>query len=767
MMLSAALLAVALAPPTVVPKAGLTIRTPVRFKAGAYALNGPITISGDNLDLDFRGVTLRGTPASAEPDTRKGTGIIITGKNVTVRNLAVHGYKIGLEATGATGLKVLDSDLSYNYKPRLKSGRDREDTGDWMSFHNNEKDQWKVFGAGLYLKKTDGFKLRNVTVRGGSNGLLLTESNGGEVYNSDFSFLSALGIGMYRSSENRIMHNNIDWCVRGYSHGIYNRGQDSAGILIYEQSSKNVIAYNSVTHGGDGFFLWAGQTTMDTGQGGCNDNLVYGNDFSHAPTNGIETTFSRNTYAHNLMLECWHGVWGGYSYDTVFAGNVFGRNAEAIAIEHGQNISIVGNTFVKDLGAIRLWQNASQDPNWGYPKHRDTENRDYKVHGNLFRDLAGYALRLDGVRNFSFEGNTVERVATVLHPGPKLSGMKQGDNRFKVTDEALAMYRAWMGSPGPNAEKDPKYTPSAPTMQPSGNTLVATETDTKAYLARFGVGWKMLGDPLPAAKPYAVKPVAGGKDPSLKPGQLRGRRFILVDQWGPYDFRSPIVWERRRERNRVFFDVLGPKGAFRVKSERGGKVIALASPVPGQQAFEIAPGAQDIGFELEYVGAETTDYRGMVTPAGRPLRFGWSEFRVPQSWTVDFWNFNKDSQDPRTQEAEFAARLQQAPDFSETVPELAYAWYRAPNAKVNADHFATEAAGTFRVPAGTYVLDFTADDGIRAELDGKLIVDEWKYSGPQTYSRTVKLPGGEHRVRVRHFELDGFATLKFAVRRAP
>ena len=31
------------------------------------------------------------------------------------------------------------------------------------------------------------------------------------------------------------------------------------------------------------FFLWAGQTTMDTGEGGCNDNtLIDGNDFSYA-----------------------------------------------------------------------------------------------------------------------------------------------------------------------------------------------------------------------------------------------------------------------------------------------------------------------------------------------------------------------------------------------------------------------------------------------------------------------------------------------------
>jgi len=110
---------------------------------------------------------------------------------------------------------------------------------------------------------------------------------------------------------------------------VFTTGQDSAGILIYEQSNKNTFAYNSVTHGGDGFFLWAGQSTMDTAKGGCNDNVVYGNDFSHAPTNGIEATFSRNHFVNNLLRECWHGFWTGYSYDTLMSGNLSNRAKRA------------------------------------------------------------------------------------------------------------------------------------------------------------------------------------------------------------------------------------------------------------------------------------------------------------------------------------------------------------------------------------------------------------------------------------------------------
>ena len=67
---------------------------------------------------------------------------------------------------------------------------------------------------------------------------------------------------------------------------------------------------------------------MDTGQGGSNDNLFYGNDFSHAPTNGIEATFSRNRFINNRVEENWHRVWGGYSFDSLIAGNTFARNQE-------------------------------------------------------------------------------------------------------------------------------------------------------------------------------------------------------------------------------------------------------------------------------------------------------------------------------------------------------------------------------------------------------------------------------------------------------
>ena len=167
-------------------------------------------------------------------------------------------------AIGVENLTLDNCDFSYNYRQHLNSTQEKEDISDWMSYHQNEKDEWLRYGAAMYLRDCNFLTIKNCKVTGGQNALMMTECNDGMIYNNDFSFNSGIGIGMYRSSRNKIMYNRIIFNVRGYSHGVYNRGQDSAGILVYEQSSNNLFYKNNVTHGGDGFFLWAGQTTMDS-----------------------------------------------------------------------------------------------------------------------------------------------------------------------------------------------------------------------------------------------------------------------------------------------------------------------------------------------------------------------------------------------------------------------------------------------------------------------------------------------------------------------
>src|SRR5205085_5654607 len=381
---------------------GQVITHSARVLRRTYHISG-VVIRGDNITVDFAGATLQGTPAD--------TAIRVDGgKNVRIINARARGYKVGLLARGTHHLTLQDNDLSYNWKPRLFSLVEHESLVDWLSYHHNEKDEWLRYGAAIYLADVVGGNISENGAVQGMNGLLLVRSSGVSVRGNNFSFNSGLGIGLYRSSYDTIMHNWIDYNVRGYSHGFYTRGQDSADLLIYEQSAHNVIAHNSLTHGGDGVFLWAGQTTMDSGTGGANDNLFYGNDVSYATANGVEATFSRNEIVANRAWGSEYGVWGGYSYQTEIVGNDFRGNRTGIAIEHGQDNVIAANRFDHDSTAIRLWADSIEPSDWGYPKHHDTRSRDYRIGRN---EYIGNRTILN-VRNTT----GVDTLAVISRPSP-------------------------------------------------------------------------------------------------------------------------------------------------------------------------------------------------------------------------------------------------------------------------------------------------------------------------------------------------------------
>ncbi|MDX2208643.1 MAG: NosD domain-containing protein [Gemmatimonadales bacterium] len=562
---------------------GMVITASTRIAPGSYRIPGGdsvgIVIRGSNIVVDLRGVELVGDSLRTRPDRFTRTGLIVDGgRDVTVRGITIRGVKHGIIARGTRNLRLLDNTLSHNHKPRLLSGIEKESLVDWMSFHQNEKGEWLRFGAGIYLDAVTGGEIKGNTVRQGANGLMMTRTDSVLVWNNDFSFNSALGIGMYRSSHNRIVHNRIDWNVRGYSHGFYHRGQDSAGLLMYEQSSHNVVAHNSVTHSGDGLFLWAGQHTMDTGDGGANDNLFYGNDFSHAPTNGIEATFSRNVFVRNRIEENWHGVWGGYSYQSVFLGNSFRNNFEAIAIEHGQDNRIAGNTFEGDNTAIRLWWNRLEPSDWGYPKYRDTRSRDYVVLGNSFFDVR-LAFRVDNTQRLRVDGNVFRGV----------------DSLTRLTGDT------------------------------TGWTLVPA------------TGGRQAPSPVPAR--YLVPKRSGGLDAMIPDGARRGKATIIVDKWGPYDWQSPKLWPvGRSDQSPQPLRVLGPPGVWRVVGLEGVMALSAEAGTVGDTLTVVPTGGRehDWSVELEYTGAPVVSPFGEVTGKGEPVRFGWSRFAPKIAWQLQF-----------------------------------------------------------------------------------------------------------------------------------
>lgn len=697
--------------------AGMKISKSMRVKKGVYRLDAPLSlgesliiIEGNNITVDFNQAELKGSNKIKKPDGFFGVAILVrNGQNITIKNCKAKGYKLALLARNVKNLTLENCDFSYNYRQQLNSSQEKENVSDWMSYHHNEKDEWLRYGAAIYLRDCDSATISHCRVTGGQNGLMMTGCDNGLVFSNDFSFNSGIGIGLYRSSGNRVNNNRLIFNVRGYSHGIYNRGQDSAGILVYEQSDNNIFYRNNVTHGGDGFFLWAGQTTMDTGKGGCNNNLISDNDFSYAPTNGIEVTFSSNKIMRNRIFECDHGIWGGYSYQTVVEGNQFRNNRIAVAIEHGQQNSIVNNLFVRDKEAIKLWARKEQPADWGYAKYRDTRSAGYTIAINSFNNN-GTVYNLSRTDSIELANNSYSGIETMFKVDSTVTHIDSVD----VWDHRLS--------------SDP---------------------------APIRVNLHDKFNPFEGAGKYA------------------GRKNIRVTEWGPYDFRSPLIWLTNPTSlsDTLKFDLLGPKGKWVIKNFRGvHKPSATKGEFPASFTAQKLKGeTTDIVIELEYVGESITTPFGEKLGAGKSYKFYFRKFFQPIDWDVLFFSMDTTVFNPLRETGLFAPNVRMAPVKTERVNKLDYAWWGGiKTAGQSYQQFITVAAGSAALKPGTYELAVTWDDAVRVYIDEKLVLDEWNpslYKFDESPHRKIKVQlSGNPKFRVEHLELGGFATLALSLK---
>lgn len=694
---------------------GMVITRSIKIAPRVYRLpstsldSAAITIRGDNVTVDLTGVTLLGTDSTADPDQAKGLAIHVDGgRNVRVIGARLRGYKIGLLATGTRNLVLQNIDAGYNWKPRLYSLVEHESLADWLSFHQNEKREWFRYGAGIYLEDVKGGEVRASQVTQGMNGLLLVRSDSLLIRDNDFWYNSGLGIGLYRSSDNTIVRNRLDYNVRGYSDAFYHRGQDSADLLLYEQSSRNIVAWNSATHGGDGVFLWAGQSTMDTGQGGANDNVFFANDFSFAPANAIEATFSRNKFIANRAVGSDYGVWAGYSWESVIAGNCFVANRTGIAIEHGQDNTIVANRFDRDTTAIWLWANPIEPSDWGYPKHRDTRSKGYRITGNAFLSNRA-ALRVKHTDSLELQ-----------------------QNRLGGVDSALVA-------------DDSSRTRMSGTLTSSGSPAIPCGP----------------GAPLPLEVVHSI-PSFPGVPREIPASFAAGmdRSAIVVDDWGPFDWGSPKLWPMDSARaNPLRLRTGGPPGTWKVVEQTG--IASLSSPqgrIGDTVTVHPAGNGHHWNLVLEYRGQTTVSPRGKRRAAGIPYRFDYGRWEPELRWDARFFSW-KDSTEIRKDVA-FKTLLFQRP-----MPRLDFQWYRPRIQELPLEHWGLDATTTVTLPLGSYQLRTISDDGIQVWIDGRLVIDNW--SVHESVIDTAALTGGRHDLRVRYFQDNGWTELRVEILRGP
>ncbi|GAC1488956.1 MAG: hypothetical protein NVS1B13_17870 [Flavisolibacter sp.] len=687
-----------------------------KFKSGAYHFHGSkmvdsaiIIIEGNNIVIDFNNLLLIGSAPNESPDGFKGIAIKIKGgSNITIRNLQVKGYKVAVCALNTEGLKIENCDFSYNYRAHLNSDQEREDYSDWLSYHHNENDEWLRYGAAMYLRLCTGAIISNVKVTHGQNGLMMVSCSHALIFNNNFSYNSGIGIGLYKSSHNQVLYNKIDFNVRGYSEGVYQRGQDSAGILVYEQSNQNLFYNNSVTHGGDGFFLWAGQSSMDAGTGGCNDNVIKDNDFSYAVANGIEATFSRNQILHNRIFGCENGIWAGYSYQTRITQNQFRFNKTAIAIEHGQHNTIDHNLFYLDKTALKLWAGKEDTLTWGYPRLKDTRSKNYLITGNSFNQ-------------------------------------NQTICDFSNTD-SIQLFN--------NRQIEGLY--------PLRTDLSVTHLDSLEDLEQE----VRLSEDLP----LIIPPISSPQNPFRGLGRLSGRQHIIMTPWGPYDFQYPLIWNPYPldTSGHLELRVFGIKGGtWKIISTRGlcDLVRSTAGDTGKISATVIASASTDIEVLVSIKGLSFVDEWGKKIGKSNPYFFRYQKFFLPIPFVVK-WYEQQESENLLNQQAPLDL-TQKIPFKTQKSDRLDYQYWGAEPSKKNKKSFLALAEGSAQFPKGMYEFFLSWNSAIRVYLDGQLKLNDWQ--GRNIEEEDIKQATlqlnleGSHHLRVEHFTPGGFSSIQLKI----
>jgi hypothetical protein len=248
---------------------------------------------------------------------------------------------------------------------------------------------------------------------------------------------------------------------------------------------------------------------------------------------------------------------------------------------------------------------------------------------------------------------------------------------------------------------------------------------------------------------------------------LRGRQYIIVNEWGPYNFHYPELVLRNREyldEREVFtFAVFGPEGTWSVRSVKGFDAVSHQSgTVPDTL---VAWRMNDSGHPeliLEFAGVPFTDQFGNGFPGGAGYELHYLDREIRVQWDIAFYQYDSHS-DPMTNPGQFEILLAATPIASEKRDRLGYRWWREPIDGVSADQFAIRATADIVTTPGEYLFQVESDDGIRLWIDGDLILERWDVHTPVIDEVTVALTEGRHHVEIEYFEATGLAVLDVSI----
>jgi hypothetical protein len=248
---------------------------------------------------------------------------------------------------------------------------------------------------------------------------------------------------------------------------------------------------------------------------------------------------------------------------------------------------------------------------------------------------------------------------------------------------------------------------------------------------------------------------------------LRGRQNIIMTEWGPWDHVAPLVRLAHSAGGSVVYEVLKvPATEVRIETA-GDQVRGVLTPVPGKKdesrvtVSAIEPGVRSYTLSVQAAGKTLAEFKGTLLAA---------------KWQATFFQWPT-NMDPR-QDLEGYRKLAEGPTaVSDQIDQLLLRYgMRSPSdlgisdkitaAKLGQRRFGMVARTRLPLAKGAWEFTTLSDDGIRVSVNGKPVIENWKWHGPTRDTGKLTLETDQRvEIMVEHFQIDGYAVLEFSVQR--
>jgi hypothetical protein len=263
-----------------------------------------------------------------------------------------------------------------------------------------------------------------------------------------------------------------------------------------------------------------------------------------------------------------------------------------------------------------------------------------------------------------------------------------------------------------------------------------------------------------------------GQKTRLGPGQLKGKKYIMVTEWGPYSFKYPIAWREKTDSSgKIQLDMIGPAGKWKIVSMKGVTVAsATAGTIPGSLIVQKdTAGLTNIDIQFEYIGGAVTSQSGAKYKPGQPYLFHYRQFDISYKWQTRWFVFDTTS-GPVKNEAKFRQLLAGQPVKTSEGPELSTVFGKGFGKNIPREKIATVSSSQINVPDGLYRIGISASEMVKLYIDDKLIIENWEpskliYDGD--YHRDAVVPlKGRHTIRIEQAQYGDYGMLNLIIQPA-